>query len=36
MRSDEGNSDSLGRLSLLASAISSRVLQVAPGEPGEH
>ena len=35
MRSDEGNSDSLGRLSLLASAISSRALQVAPGEPGE-
>jgi nitric oxide reductase NorD protein len=32
---DAENSDSPGRLSLLASAISSRALQVAPGEPGE-
>lgn len=31
----EGNSYSLGRLSLLASAISSRALRVAPGEPGQ-
>ncbi len=35
MRSDEENSDSLGRLSLLASAISCRTLRVAPGGPGE-
>ena len=35
MRTEEANNDSLGRLSLLASAISSRPLQVAPGEPGE-
>ena len=35
MRTEEANNDSLGRLSLLASAISSRALQVAPGEPGE-
>ena len=35
MRSDEGKSESLGRFDLLASAISSRALQVAPGEPGE-
>ena len=32
---EEGDSDSLGRLSLLASAISSRALRVAAGEPGE-
>ena len=32
---DDVNSDSPGRLSLLASAISNRALQVAPGEPGE-
>ena len=32
---DAGNSDSPGRLSLLASAISSRALQVMPGETGE-
>src|SRR5262249_51048535 len=32
---DAGNSDSTGRLSLLASAISSRALQVMPGEAGE-
>jgi nitric oxide reductase NorD protein len=35
LRSEAGNSDSLGRLSLLASAISGRTLRVAPGEPGE-
>src|SRR5262245_51637521 len=29
------SADNLGRLSLLASAISSRALDVAPGEPGE-
>ena len=33
MSAEEANS--LGRLSLLASAISSRALRVAPGEPGE-
>ena len=32
---DAGNSDSPGRLSLLASAISSRALHVMPGETGE-
>ena len=32
---DAGNSDGPGRLSLLASAISSRTLQVMPGESGE-
>ena len=32
---DARDSDSPERLSLLASAISSRALQVAPGEPGE-
>src|SRR5262245_4387011 len=32
---DAANSDSPGRLSLLASAISSRALQVMPGEAGE-
>ena len=32
---DAGNSDSPRRLSLLASAISSRALQVMPGEAGE-
>src|SRR5262245_21544387 len=32
---DGGNSDSPGRLTLLASAISSRALRVAPGGPGE-
>jgi len=35
LRSDEATSDGLGRLSLLASALSGRALQVAPGEPGE-
>ena len=35
MRLEEANSDSVGRLGLLASAISSRALRVAPGEPGE-
>ena len=35
MNSEEVDSDRLGRLSLLASAISSRALRVAPGEPGE-
>lgn len=35
MKSEEGNSDSLGRLSLLASAISGRLLRVASAEPGE-
>jgi hypothetical protein len=35
LSSDEGTSERPGRLSLLASAISSRALQVAPGEPGE-
>jgi hypothetical protein len=35
LKTEEANSDRLGRLSLLASAISSRALQVAPGEPGE-
>jgi Mg-chelatase subunit ChlD len=34
LRSDEGNRDGLGRLGLLASAIASRTLQVAPAEPG--
>lgn len=32
---DERNSDSPARLSMLASAISNRALQVMPGEPGE-
>src|SRR5262245_46497527 len=32
---DAGNSDSPGRLSLLASALSSRALQVMPGEAGK-
>src|SRR5215470_13602681 len=32
---DEGNSENPRRLSLLASAISSRALQVATGEPGK-
>src|SRR5215472_4259805 len=35
LSTEEANSDSVGRLSLLASAISSRPLRVAPGEPGE-
>jgi hypothetical protein len=35
VRREEGNSDGPARLGLLASAISSRALQVAPGEPGE-
>jgi nitric oxide reductase NorD protein len=35
LRSEEGNDDGLGRLSLLASAISHRDLRVAPGGPGE-
>jgi len=35
LKTEEANSDSPGRLSLLASAISSRALRVAPGEPGE-
>jgi nitric oxide reductase NorD protein len=35
LTSEERNSGSLGRLSLLASAISGRALQAAPGEPGE-
>ena len=35
LSSEEGNNDSLGRLTLLASAISGRALQVASGEPGE-
>src|SRR4029079_5663962 len=35
LKNDQGNSDGLGRLSLLASAISNRALQVAPGEAGE-
>ena len=32
---DAGNGDSLGRLGLLASALSGRALRVAPGERGE-
>jgi nitric oxide reductase NorD protein len=35
LKSEEGSSDSLGRLNLLASAISGRALRVMPGEPGE-
>jgi nitric oxide reductase NorD protein len=35
LRREEGNSDGPGRLGLLASAISSRALRVAPGEPGK-
>jgi nitric oxide reductase NorD protein len=35
LRTDEGNGDRPGRLGLLASAIASRDLQVARGEPGE-
>lgn len=35
LNGDEGTSDGPGRLSLLASAISSRTLQVTSGEPGE-
>jgi nitric oxide reductase NorD protein len=35
LKTDEMDSDGLGRLSLLASALSGRALQVAPGEPGE-
>jgi nitric oxide reductase NorD protein len=35
LRTEEANNDGPGRLSLLASAISSRALQVASGEPGE-
>ncbi len=35
MRTDEAHSDSLGHLGLLASAIASRDLQVAAGEPGD-
>jgi hypothetical protein len=35
LRSDRASSDSPGRLALLASAISHRDLQVAPGEPGQ-
>ena len=35
MSTEEAHGDSLGRLSLLASAISSRALRVAPGEPGQ-
>jgi nitric oxide reductase NorD protein len=34
--SGAGDSDDLGRFSLLASALAGRVLQVAPGEPGER
>jgi len=35
LRRDEGNSEDLGRLGLLASALASRTLQVAPGESGQ-
>jgi len=35
LRSAEGNSDSLGRLGLLASALACRALKVAPADPGE-
>jgi hypothetical protein len=35
LRNHEEDGDGLGRLGLLASAISGRALQVAPGEPGE-
>src|SRR4030095_4989981 len=34
LMSDEANSDGVGQLGLLASAISSRALQGAPGKPG--
>jgi nitric oxide reductase NorD protein len=35
LRTDEADGDDVGRLGLLASAISSRTLQVAPAGPGE-
>jgi len=35
LRNDEGNRARLGRLGLLASALSGRALEVAAGEPGE-
>jgi nitric oxide reductase NorD protein len=35
VRNDEGSRDGLGRLGLLASALSGRALEVASGEPGE-
>jgi len=34
LRGDEEISDRLGRLGLLASALSGRALEVTPGEPG--